>query len=270
MKNVNFSFIGKSVLLFACGLFVSVSSFGQIAAPGDYSSASQKALNASDLTGKYVIKTTNNLYMSPIVASDNDDPTIYATKDITSCYAFDIAKDVDGYYTIQSGDHFLVWDHDWLIGVKPLNQAEHKAWKINVLENDVVTFERASAPGKYIKYEVNGNLGLYKFYSDAGADREIKFTLLKISTTGTQELNITEQKYVKVFPKPTSDYLNISNMSDVSVLSAYNMSGKQVAGIKNSNKPNLYISVANWGKGIYVLKMSDSKGYISTSKFEVK
>ena len=143
----------------------------------DYSAATKQALNAADLSGRYVIQTSDLAnYMSPIIATSLPDPTAMALPEAK--YAFDLIKTEDGTYNIKCGDLFAMYQvtNNWFLEFQPF-ATEKNTWNITVLAGDTITIQRSS-DSKYLKFEPNG--GDIKFYTDAGADKEIRYFLLKV------------------------------------------------------------------------------------------
>jgi hypothetical protein len=78
----------------------------------------------------------------------------------------------------------------------------------------------------------------------------------------TSETNL-QKKSFKIFPNPTSDYINISSEKRISEVSISDLSGKQIKSLKNEEK----ISVQNLTSGTYIIQIKNSDGTVSSQKF---
>jgi hypothetical protein len=100
MKKGKITLLRKFAAAMCCGLILTSGAYAQVGEPGDYSSAEAVTLNAEDMSGTYVIKCAiSDLYLSPLIApadvkedGNPADEIVYATDDITNCFAFDKSK----------------------------------------------------------------------------------------------------------------------------------------------------------------------------------
>jgi hypothetical protein len=61
---------------------------------------------------------------------------------------------------------------------------------------------------------------------------------------------------IEIYPNPTSDILNVSNLQPNSILSVNSLDGKSVYNNKNI-KDNLTLSVKEWAKGAYIIRIQN-------------
>jgi len=78
------------------------------------------------------------------------------------------------------------------------------------------------------------------------------------------DINETPESTIKVYPNPSSDIIkiNFDNMNNAESIEVFNISGKSVYSEKlNKNGANHIIDVADWEKGIYIIKVSNKHNY---------
>ena len=85
-------------------------------------------------------------------------------------------------------------------------------------------------------------------------------------TVGLAPLNAASNK-VAVYPNPAENTLYINSKSDISKVAVYNIVGAQVKQINNVLQN---IDVSDLQSGVYMIKLTDVNGKITTSKFMKK
>lgn len=87
------------------------------------------------------------------------------------------------------------------------------------------------------------------------------FTATWTCITSIEE-NVLENS-ISVYPNPTNNQVNIAIHNQVKVTSiiVYDMLGKEIINTKNINTNVVTLTSSNWNKGIYLIKISDEKGY---------
>ena len=213
-------------------------------------------LNADNLTGKYVIKTSTGGFLS------TEFDSIYSSAIEMGAYAFDFVKQVDGTYTISSGDLQANYLDPVNLGfdakIDTLN-----TWKVSV-RADGVTFQRATGD-LFLTNAVNAHDGGNKLLSNGDGTGDVKFTLLKVNTTSVQKVTEDINSYVYQSGKQ----LIVANISNLKAIAIYNIAGQKVYEAKvNSSAVN--IPVASWNKGIYLVKFTDNIGRHKSVKTIVK
>ncbi len=119
-------------------------------------------------------------------------------------------------------------------------------------ENLVIPTSNSLAQGDhYLHIRVQNADGTWSLY-----DRQL-FTL-----DGTLGINTEALAEIKLFPNPTSDYINISipNGNQITKAVIYDLNGKQVY---KTNTHLEKINISNFSKGIYLLILETEKGSIS-------
>ena len=84
-------------------------------------------------------------------------------------------------------------------------------------------------------------------------------------------LNVKEfviNNSIAIYPNPTSDFLNVSNLKPTSIISIYSLDGKNVYNNINKND-NLSLSVKGWSKGVYIINVKNGN-QTSVKKFIVQ
>lgn len=147
------------------------------------------ALNAADLSGRYLVQLSVGKFMSTVIGTEAD-PSLTASD--TPLYALDFTKQDDGSYTISAGDMFANNMHGWHVQFNMLPSVNH-TWKVLPVEGGAVnevTIQRSRDNG-YLKNEPNGPSAIYKFYADAGADKDVKYQLLKVTSSVSDKAALT-------------------------------------------------------------------------------
>lgn len=84
-----------------------------------------------------------------------------------------------------------------------------------------------------------------------------------VSTTTVNPI-VLDKNTISVYPNPATDRINISG--EVSEVSLYSLQGQLVRSIRNQNS----LDVSTFAKGLYLVKVTNKLGNISTSKLEVR
>lgn len=77
----------------------------------------------------------------------------------------------------------------------------------------------------------------------------------------TEGINGTEQSEIRIYPNPTSDFVNINADMAVSHVTVYNFNGQEVMNVNNSSKVNL----SNLSNGSYILRIELENGSVATA-----
>ena len=67
---------------------------------------------------------------------------------------------------------------------------------------------------------------------------------------------------ISIYPNPTSDYLTISNLQPNTVLSVFSLDGKNMYQNKNSINNTITLTVNEWSKGAYIVRIQNGSDII--------
>lgn len=116
--------------------------------------------------------------------------------------------------------------------------------------------------------EPNGLPGSSGFHLELYTDKN--YTNLATETdpnavvlAGTNATNNISSSDLKVFPNPTDDYFVVRNDNNVSKVGLYNIVGKEIYTLKHS--PGASYDVANLNKGVYIVRLIDTRGKVMKS-----
>lgn len=98
--------------------------------------------------------------------------------------------------------------------------------------------------------------GCYAFASTGNKVVIIKDATLSVSET------VAKPK-LTIYPNPTSDFINIKSDTEIKETVVYELSGKVVSRAVNQNNR---IDIKDVPSGVYILKVTDAKGNVSTEK----
>ncbi|HEX8017984.1 MAG TPA: T9SS type A sorting domain-containing protein [Flavobacterium sp.] len=62
---------------------------------------------------------------------------------------------------------------------------------------------------------------------------------------------------IAIYPNPTNEFLTISNLQPNTLLSVSSLNGKNVYRSNNNKNDNLTLSVKEWAKGVYIIRIQD-------------
>ena len=68
----------------------------------------------------------------------------------------------------------------------------------------------------------------------------------------------------KIYPVPASDYVNITNASELKQVTIVDMFGKEIRTIINNKAGILEIGIGNIKRGVYIVRLIDRVGNISS------
>ncbi|MFC2086625.1 T9SS type A sorting domain-containing protein, partial [Bacteroidota bacterium] len=98
-----------------------------------------------------------------------------------------------------------------------------------------------------------------EFNGDVEVNENNEITILTVTTN----INQIAMDKIEVYPNPANDYIRIRNLEDVNNVTIINTNGMIV---KELSYPSDYISVSDLKKGIYIIRIKNSKGVIYVSK----
>lgn len=84
-----------------------------------------------------------------------------------------------------------------------------------------------------------------------------------IVLAGTSSTSNVSSNDLKVFPNPTDDYFVVRNDNNVSKVGLYNIVGKEIYTLKHT--PGASYDVANLNKGVYIVRLIDTRGKVMKS-----
>lgn len=114
---------------------------------------------------------------------------------------------------------------------------------IGAQESATVAFTWQGATG----FSVTSSLGVINFFFDT--------LVIDANTLSTKNFNLNT---VSVYPNPTKNNINIKTNSIVQNVELYDILGKKVKSTKSST-----ISLENFSKGIYIMKVTTNKGVVT-------
>jgi len=62
---------------------------------------------------------------------------------------------------------------------------------------------------------------------------------------------------IAIYPNPTNEFLTISNLQPNAILSVNSLNGKNVYRSNNNKNDDLTLSVKEWAKGVYIIRIQD-------------
>ncbi len=77
---------------------------------------------------------------------------------------------------------------------------------------------------------------------------------------------VIDNKYA-IYPNPVKDMLYISNVADVTSIQVYELNGKLLNSYRNTTENLMTINTSTYNKGVYLIKINDSKDNVQMSKF---
>jgi hypothetical protein len=122
-----------------------------------------------------------------------------------------------------------------------------KISKIDITADNPTTTDVVTGLSDPAGLALNGN-DLY--IAELSADKISKFTLPTLSVANVPELNA-----LKVYPNPTSEFIQISGIKNRENYSIYSVMGSEI--IKGSISVDEKINVKNYSKGVYFLKFDN-------------
>jgi hypothetical protein len=103
------------------------------------------------------------------------------------------------------------------------------------------------------------NATTYYAVSESGSCRSTPFAVTVSETLGVE--NQTKIEF-SLYPNPAENMLHIDTLSDIKLVEVFGILGQIV--IKTNQKQ---INVSNLSKGMYMIKIQDTKNTVSTKKF---
>lgn len=174
--------------------------------------------------------------------------------------------------------------------IKTDNWGNETSW--NIKDSAGTTVFNGSGYGNNQTYNIDLTLPLdcYVFtmndtYGDGGAKATLKnmngdvvWTILgnsygnvaleNFSTDGTMAVNDIEANLVSVYPNPSDGIINVSSKSQNNTIEVFDITGKKVYSTQ-ANSLLSTIDLSSYGKGVFVIKISDGKT-VTTKKVILK
>jgi hypothetical protein len=84
---------------------------------------------------------------------------------------------------------------------------------------------------------------------------------------GAAFINETEMEDIQICPNPVFNYLHITSLIGIERVEIFDLSGKLLYSVNNSNSNELNISLSNLKSGIYIVKCHNHSGDCKVNKF---
>jgi len=98
-----------------------------------------------------------------------------------------------------------------------------------------------------------------------GYGLDVDNLIVKSGTLSTSEIE-KQRNTFKVYPNPTSDFVQIKSEKRISEVSIFDFTGKQVSLSKEDNS-EVKIPVHHLASGIYIIQIKDNEGITNSQKF---
>lgn len=98
-----------------------------------------------------------------------------------------------------------------------------------------------------------------------GYGLDVDNLIVKNGTLSTSEID-KQKNIIKIYPNPTSDFVNIKSEKKISEVSIFDLTGKIINQTKEENN-DLKIPVHHLPSGTYILQIKNSEGILSSQKF---
>ncbi len=143
--------------------------------------------------------------------------------------------------------------------------ADYCVNKIGMIDsNAAITYSSSLSGGSYTTFGVDQNGELYVGSSNNG-------TIYRVIDTSQMSVEDHDQKDFKLYPNPTKDVFTIEAQSNHFPLeiNVYDLNGKLILQ-QESHEKNTKISTTNWSSGIYLVKIKNITGKITSMKLSVE
>ncbi|MCW3126241.1 MAG: hypothetical protein JWO03_1899 [Bacteroidetes bacterium] len=98
--------------------------------------------------------------------------------------------------------------------------------------------------------------------------RSFRITVVDSSQTAISEIS-DSHTFVKIYPNPAQDILNVSAITAVHSMGIYSADGKLIRQVSNIDKNAFDIAIKDLAGGHYFIRLRDSQGSISSARFEI-
>lgn len=110
-------------------------------------------------------------------------------------------------------------------------------------------------PGPFVSTDNSGAITV-RFVSDPGLELKGWAASINCNTLGLADINNLE---FKIFPNPTTDFVNITTKENIVSYQVYDMNGKLLVGKNKLDKKEIKINLESYPKGIYLLNIQTDK-----------
>lgn len=138
----------------------------------------------------------------------------------------------------------------------PLNNNQIQTFNISVPSDATLGDTRLRVRSVYFDEALSAEKACYSM--EYGETEDYNLTLQK-GQMGIAEIN---QESIRVYPNPTSDFIQIETQKEIQEVMIYNTSGQQLI---HSNSTR--INTKELPKGVYIIKIKTADGKILTDKF---
>lgn len=122
-------------------------------------------------------------------------------------------------------------------------------------------------------FEAFAHYGDAKYNGQAGTMYIDHIKMTRTTVTGTKEhilFGSGNAFSVAVYPNPASDYLIVNAENIIPEVNIYDITGRSVMSINNSNNKIIQINVSDLKKGLYFINIQDKDGSIVNKKLTVE
>lgn len=90
--------------------------------------------------------------------------------------------------------------------------------------------------------------------------------LIITRSSTTLSNNLKQFNDVKIYPVPTKNYVNLSNLPVQSQIAVFDITGKKLIETANGNNPEIQVNVKSLNSGTYIFKIFNSSSTIKSYK----
>jgi hypothetical protein len=122
-------------------------------------------------------------------------------------------------------------------------------------------------------FEAFAHYGDAQYNDQAGTLFIDYIKMTKTSMTGTEEHTLFSSDNafaVAVYPNPAAEFINVNAENIISSVNVFDIVGKSVLSINESNRKILQVNVSDLNKGIYLMNIEDVNGNSVNKKFTVE
>lgn len=196
---------------------------------------------------------------------------------VTEYYNMTELKNVANFAIVSSGNPLY---NPKTVSTADVNTEQYEGVLIKVYDANCT-----NADAGYGQWVVNDGSGdamtddkIYSFTPTAGTEYNVtgvmdySYDEFKILYRGASDIEVStsvstiENNTVKVFPNPTSDYVNINTNKSVANVTFFNIVGEEVKTVNNSNR----IDITDLNQGIYIINIQFTDNSKSTFRVNIK